>query len=497
MRRRTFLTQLAVGGAALGCSADAGSRHRAMARLAAAGAAPVRDLERMADTILAVDVGELSATALGWLDDGVAVRDILSAAYLAGLREIDPSPIGGQVHALMMVASASAAIGALPVEQRPLPMLFHLQRTRRSVGRDAADGDWTMPSAPTFEAAPRQQQLMAFATAMEQWDEPAADRAVTALHGELSLRAFFEEVWPWAARDFRVIGHKMIFATQTFRAIEDLGWRLGRDAVRAVVRGILDQNPYGRFADAESRAILAQFDRNRRQSDRFPDGWKLGRDDPETSFALLRGLRSATAGDASDAILFALQTGVGERCVWDGLRLCAFEIAMRHPDIAGMHPVTSVNALWRGSRITARESTRRLCLLQAASWMVMFRDFLAARGSRELHLDDITGRAGKGKGTVADPFTATDEAAARALAVDSCAADAAAFARRATLLLAKKAQHDHDYKFTIAALEEIEAAHPQCRPFLAAAAMADLRRDAADDHAVVADWQRWRGARRR
>lgn len=46
---------------------------------------------------------------------------------------------------------------------------------------------------------------------------------------------------------------------------------------------------------------------------------------------------------------------------------------------------------------------------------------------------------------------------------------------------ARRAENDHDYKYTIAAMEEIEAAHPACRPALAAAAMAFLRRDDSDD----------------
>lgn len=487
MQRRTFLQGLGLGGAAAACSSDGAARQRALARLVQ-GDASRGGLLRLADTILATDAGELSGAALDWLAAGWTERDVLSAAYLAGLREIDPAPIGGQVHALMMVASASAAVAALPAAMRPLPVLFHLQRTKRSVARDAGGGDWTMPAAPAVANAPARVHLAAFAAAMSEWDEPAADRAATALHGELSLREFFEELWPWAARDFRIIGHKMIFATQSFRAIEDLGWRLALPAVRAVVRGILDQNPYGRFADDESRRILAAFDGNVERARRFPAGWQHGRDDPDASLLLLRQLRDADVDGGAAGVLAALADGCGERTVWDGLRLYAFELSMRHPDIAGMHPVTSVNALYRGSRITDREPTRRLCVLQAAAWMVMFRDFLTSRGPRDLTLDALRGPGGKGG--VADPFDAESEDAAMARAVDFAAADASAFARRATGLLATKAQHDHDYKFTVAALEEVAAAHPRCRPWLAAASMANLRREGAGEAAVVAAWRR-------
>ncbi|MCR9245535.1 MAG: hypothetical protein NXI31_10920 [bacterium] len=407
---------------------------------------------------------------------------MLSAAYLAGLREIDPSPIGGQVHALMMVASAAVVAGALPRADRALPVLFHLQRIKRSVARDARGEDWTMPAAPAVEPAPRAEHVRVFRAAMGSWDEPAGDRAAVALHRELSLREFFEELWPWAARDFRIIGHKMIFATQTFRAVEDLGWRLARDAVRAVVRGVLDQNPYDAFAADDSKAIFAAHEANLERLGRLPANWRAGRDDPEASFELLAKLRESTLENAGDLVIAAATRGVGERSIWDGLRLAAFELSLRHPDIAGMHPVTSVNALYRGSRITDREATRRLCVLQAADWMVLFRDFLAPRGPRDLRLDAL--RSAQQKGAPADPFGAGSESEAWSLAYDF-AADPVAFGRRAYDVLAVKAQHDHDYKFTVAAVEELSAAHPRCRPALAAASMADLRRVGDPDNDAI------------
>ncbi len=497
MQRRSFLRGVVAGGAAAACSSETAARARALARLEALeGVGPDRDLERsevageldrLADEILATDADELSSKALGWLDGDWTERDILSAAYLAGLREIDPSPIGGQVHALMMVASAAVAVAELPAAERALPVLFHLQRVKRSVRRDESGdgGDWVMPPPPAQDGGTRAEHIAAFEGAMQKWDEPAGDRAATMLHGELSMREFFELLWPWAVRDFRIIGHKMIFAVQTFRALEDLGWRLGQAGARSLVRGVLDQNPYGRFADDESRRILAGFEQNRERIAGIPAGWQRGSDDPDKSFRLLEQLRDATLADAAPAVVLHLQRGVGERAVWDGIRLTAFELAMRHDDIAGMHPVTSVNALWRGCRITNDESTRRLCLLQAADWMVLFRDFLLARGPRDLRV----ARAPAGR--TGDPFAASSEAGARELA-GSAIADPRVFRQRAIGLLARKAVHDHDYKVTIAALEELTAAHPACRPALAAASMTFLRRRGGADHAVVADWQRHR-----
>ncbi len=445
------------------------------------------DPESMAADLLATPRADVADLGLDWLAKGATPRDLLGAAYLAGLHEVNPSPIGGQVHAMMMVPSAAAATGVLRGKHRWVPALFNLDRVKRSQGRDASAnrGDWTMPPAPEPEDRPAHELVRTFETAMTDWDVDAADRAAVSLQRVLSLSDFFEVLWPWAARDFRIIGHKMIYASQSYRALQDLGWRLGRDGVRSLMFGILDQNPYGRFSAEESKHILGVYERNLERLQKFPQSWRIGGTDPAASFALLERFRDCDADAAAGQVVASLQNGVTAARVWDGIRLWAFEILMRRPNIAGVHGVTSLNALHCASLYTTRERTRRLLLLQAASWMPMFAPILEKRRPFfDVRIDALTPRGNR-------PFEQRDAASAAAAAMATFDEDGLrSFRDRAVDRLARKAGHDHDYKFTLAALEEIEAAHPACRPALAGAAMYFLRRDDSADRELWSRVQR-------
>ncbi|MEM7198838.1 MAG: hypothetical protein AAF628_01130 [Planctomycetota bacterium] len=481
MHRRTFLRAsvcAAAGTPALACTSSARQPPRS--------GGPRHDPSDMAAAVLDADRKEVTKLAVDWTTRGASARDLLGAALLAGLREVNPSPIGGQVHAMMMVASAAEVTGTLRGPDKLLPALFNLDRTKRSQKRDAnaRRGDWQMPAPPPVEAAPVPELVDTLERAMRSWDVDAADQAITALHDTLSLDDFFEVLWPWAARDFRIIGHKAIYATQTYRALQDLGWRQGRDAVRSLGFGVLDQNPYGRFSEDDSAAILGLFDDNRERTHDIPAAWDRGAPSHEDALTLLTKLRDADADGAAKAVVQALRRGVAGLSAWDAVRLHAFELVARHPSIAGVHPVTSVNALYRAASISRVDATRRLLLLQAASWMPLFGAFLASRPDLPQHELRVDAKP-TAQTRPEDPFAAsTREAAAAAAHHQLAQGDGAPFAARARAVLVRKAQDDHDYKYTVAALEEIGAAQPATRPFLAAAAMSYLQLANEDDSAL-------------
>ncbi len=452
--------------------------------------APVPSLPEMARAVLAADRDEVHDLALGWADRGASPRTLLGAAYLAGLAEINPSPIGGQVHAMMMVASAAETTALLPARHRLLPALFNLDRTKRSQQRDAGSGrgDWQMPAPPDTEPLPRAEAEAALTDALRDWDLAAADRAGTRLHQATSLPDFFETLWRWAARDFRIIGHKIIFATQSYRALHEIGWRHGRDAVRAVLFGILDQNPYDAFDRETSTAILSCGDRNWEHAAGLAPGWEHGTHDGEACQMLFRELRSRDAEASADAVLAHLAAGHGAASAWDAVRLRAFELVAQNPHIAGIHPVTSVNALHRAALYTTQPASKAYMLLQAASYQPMFLPIFAERrrAKNDVQIEALVEGSQRG-----DPFAETDPfAAAPRAAAALREGDPARFAARAAEVLARKAQHDHDYKFTVAAVEEIGAAHPAVRPLLGAAAMFFLRTERSRDNAV---FERLRG----
>ena len=57
----------------------------------------------------------------------------------------------------------------------------------------------------------------------------------------------------------------------------------------------------------------------------------------------------------------------------------AFELVTRSPGILSVHAVTTLNAFRSAFETSRIDATRRLLLLQAASWSILYRDFLGGR----------------------------------------------------------------------------------------------------------------------
>ena len=470
MQRREFL------GASL-----AGVASAATGQDPAPSAPQVPDPARMADLLLQTPRGEVVPLALQWTAAGASPRDLLGAALLAGTREVAPAPIGGQVHAMMMVASAGDMGAWLRGRHAVLPALFNLDRVKNSQARDATERDWTMPPAPPVDARPTSVLAREFTAAMAEWQAPAADRLATALHASLSAGEFFELLWPWAVRDFRVIGHKAIYAAQAHRALQDLGWRHGRDVVRSVLLGVLDENPYGNTPSEKSRQILALFPANQARAAALAAAPEAAAD-PARSRELAAAMRGLDPEAAATAIAAAAKDGASAPTLWDALRLRAFEQLLRLPNIVGVHPVTSVNALHHIASCTRDAALARLAMLQAASWLSLFEETISARSAadrRDLRIGTIE-PAGDG-----DPFAGTEEAERRGRAARWLADGRfEPFAQRTATVLAQKAREDHDYKFAAAALEEIRRAAPELQPCLAGASMSFLHSEHDADSAV-------------
>ena len=58
----------------------------------------------------------------------------------------------------------------------------------------------------------------AFHTAMEAWDENAADTAAAALVRTAGMIGSYEQLFRYGCRDFRDIGHKAIYVANSWRA---------------------------------------------------------------------------------------------------------------------------------------------------------------------------------------------------------------------------------------------------------------------------------------
>src|SRR6266404_1716653 len=173
---------------------------------------------------------------------GLSYRELLAALLLAGVRNIQPRPVGFKFHAVLVVNSAHVASLSSPDSDRWLPIFWALDQFKSSQAADEREGDWTM--GPVDEAAvpPSHKAEAAFIEAMDNWDEAAADAAIVGLARTAGAHEIFEILCRYGARDFREIGHKAIYVANSFRALEAIGWHHAEPVLRSLTYALLDRN---------------------------------------------------------------------------------------------------------------------------------------------------------------------------------------------------------------------------------------------------------------
>ena len=75
---------------------------------------------------------------------------------------------------------------------------------------------------------------------MDAWDADAADVAIAALCRSAGAAEVMEPLYRYGIRDQRNIGHKAIFAAQSWRTLQTIGWANAEPVLRSLAYGILD-----------------------------------------------------------------------------------------------------------------------------------------------------------------------------------------------------------------------------------------------------------------
>ncbi len=403
---------------------------------------------------------------------GAGPDTLLGAAFLAGVHDVRPRGVGGKLHCVMMVESAFQLAAGGTSQQAWLAALWSLDDFKRSQERDRLEeGDWVLPPRPRVSFASADAARREFAAAMEAWDAERADRAITGLLPHLDHRETFELLWPYAARCYVDIGHKIIFCAQVERALRRIGWRHAEPALRSLVAGLLYRG--GDISGSET----AVFERSRELARKLPDGWLTGREDASASAALARELLGSSPAQAQDLVVDAFLGGLGPATVWDGLRLYACELFHRRPRSAArrhgpVHGVTEVNAFGHAFRTSSRDATRRLAILQAAGWLpLMRRDLVRFFGPLQpFGLDTLGAVFDSAMPTIAESFEQPSPDGAF-LRLEQGSEGAAAFMAQMRGHLVRKAFQSHQYKYVAAVEEESALAHPRWRSRLLAPAV--------------------------
>jgi hypothetical protein len=420
---------------------------------------------------------------------GLEYRQLLAALLLAGVRNVQPRPVGFKFHAVLVVHSVHLASRASPEAERWLPIFWALDTFKRAQERDVQEGDWTMGPVESSRVPPSHRARQAFTQAMDQWDEAAADAAIVGWSRAVEARQLFDLFAYYGMRDFRDIGHKAIYVANGWRTLQTIGMQHAEPILRSLAYALLAHegaNPAQRDADADR-----PFRRNQQRIRTIRSDWQTGKLNTAATVDLLSTLRQASTDDACLQVVDLLNRGVAPQSIWDALLNAAGELMMRRPGIIALHAVTSLNGLYFAYRTTHDNPTRQLLLLQGAAFITLFRG--QPEAAQGFNIDQLQPGVLEPTGpeAIADMFAAISyEAnpigAGKVLAYLQGQQPLERFVQGARHLLIYKGDNAHDYKFGSAVLEDYQHLSPEWGHRYLAASVPGLHGSASPDHTLVA-----------
>ena len=420
---------------------------------------------------------------------GLAYRDLIAALLLAGVRNIQPRPVGFKFHAVLVINSAHMASLASPDSERWLPIFWALDYFKVAQAQNAGEGGWTMGPPPKDSQLPSADRArQAFVEAMGNWDTEAADAAVVALARSAGAHEIFTLFCRYGTRDFRDIGHKAIYVANSWRTLQAVGWQHAEPVLRSLAYALLD---HGDTTENPARADLAPdrpWRNNIALAAKFPKAWPAGEVRAEASTEMLDALRHGDAADASAKVVALLNAGIAPQSIWDALFAAAGEILMRSPGIVSLHAVTSANALHFAFQNCGDDETRRMLLLQNAAFIPLFRGDPKSGGAKIDELEPVE-PAATGAQAVEEIFADIGKdrrtAARKLLAWLRVNPDPKEFTDAARRFVFLKGSNAHDYKFSAAVLEDFGRISPPWRDRFLAASIFNLRGSTAPDNDLV------------
>ncbi|GIX00576.1 MAG: hypothetical protein KatS3mg111_3908 [Pirellulaceae bacterium] len=422
---------------------------------------------------------------------GTSYREVLTALFLAGIRNVQPRPsVGFKFHAVLVVNSAHLASLAAPEAERWLPIFWALDYFKSSQARDVEEGDWTMRAVKESSIPAPHRAREAFQQAMEAWDVEAADAAVVGLCRAAGADEVFDILAHYGCRDFRSIGHKAIYVANGFRTLQCIGWRFAEPVLRSLTYALLNHTGEPNPAQSDLPADRA-WRVTQEQIVDLEGKWQAGPADRAAVVDLLDVFRSGSPEEAVGAVAETLRQGGSTQTVSDALFLAAAEMLPQQPGIVSLHAATTTNALQYAFRTAFRPRTRLELLLQNAAFMPHFRQSMHGRGKvRNVRLEIEPSLEPMDREVqVAEIFDlmsqSRDEAALRTRRFLRGGGRAEELIDMARRLVFAKGNDAHDYKFSAAVLEDFYSVSPQYRDAYLGSATFLLPAAAAPDNGLV------------
>ncbi len=490
--RRDFLKTTATTGAFLSAGdlsflSQLPGVSRAEARLDARSVRFHPEIEPMVRLLEETPRERLLEEVAARIKRGLSYRETLAALLLAGVRNIQPRPVGFKFHAVLVVNSAHLASMASPDSDRWLPIFWALDHFKESQARDAQEGDWTMGAVNESAVPVASKTRQSFTEAMNNWDEAAADASIAGLVRSASEKDLFEIFCRFGARDFRDIGHKAIYVANSWRTLQHIGWRHSEPVLRSLAYALLyheGDNPAKRDAAPDR-----PWRRNLTLTSKIRGELQTGKPDVAATTEMLATLREASDEEACDKLIGQLNRGVGVQSIWDALFLGAGELLMRRPGIVALHAVTTTNALHYAYQNSSDSETRKLLLLQATAFLPLFRG--AGSGGQGVKIDQFEPLPLKAAGPSAIEEIFAEVSADRMTAARKMSAylkenpQPEKLVNTARRLIFLKGNNSHDYKFSSAVLEDYHSVSTVWRDRYLAASVFNLRGSGGPDNELV------------
>ena len=423
---------------------------------------------------------------------GLSYRELLAALLLAGVKNVEPRPsVGFKFHSVLVVNSAHLASLSSPAEHRWLPIFWSLDYYKSAAARDVQErGDWTMGAISESSLPSAHKAGAAFTTAMNKWDEGAADVAIAQLARSAGANEIYEHFFRYGCRDFRSIGHKAIYVANSWRTLQCIGWQHAEPVLRSLAYALLmheGSNPAQRDDEADR-----PFRENEKRVQQIRAEWLDGEINHDATQELLQTLRTGSNDEACQLVVEQLNRGVSPQSVWDALHVASGEMLMKQPAIVALHSVTSTNALHFAYRASGNDETRRLLMLQNAAFLPMFRNYMNSRGNvspvtiESLQSKEETKNKPTTEAIFAELSRTPAEAARLTAAYLRSQGDPQQFIDAARVLVFLKGDNAHDYKFSSAVLEDYYQISPQWRDIYLASNVFKLRGAGDQDNTLVA-----------
>ncbi|MFP6584829.1 MAG: hypothetical protein VCD00_20010 [Candidatus Hydrogenedentota bacterium] len=417
------------------------------------------------------------------VQNGLSYDNFLGAMFLAGIRNVDPQPPGFKFHCVFIIHSCNYLAQMGPPEERFVPLFYALDDFKKAQANDVREGDFTL--LETTGSIPAGAKAWAeFDVAMKNWDEARADRAITGLARSETPERIFEGLWEYGARDYRNIGHKIIFVAHAWRTLEQIGFQHMEAVLRSLVLGLLD---FGQNETLNGFAFKDQTYRTNRETvvrlaGSLLDGWTGTKANSEATQVVVDSIREGDRASACNLTATMVASGKCEaQAVWDAIHLISGELMMRKPGIAGVHTVTSSNAMHFAFRTSKNPQTKLLLLLQGVGWMGQFQEFMLGNDRDGLHIEnleptDISTTETEAVEQILETIsTDPTEAATLALAYGNTFKEPALYFDAARHQINRKATEHHMVKWPAAIFEDYHHISPQYRPQLLATSVYYLR----------------------